>query len=85
MTSNGRAGSIPARGTNINNLKFSKIMPENEKYKYIYNKKDIKKDCKYCQKTDKNSNFSDYAYGFECILKRNKRKCNRCKSCYFGH
>lgn len=26
MTSNGRAGSIPARGTNINNLKFSKIM-----------------------------------------------------------
>ena len=60
-------------------------MPEKETYKHIYGKADIKKDCKYCQKTDKKSNFSDYAYGFECILKRSKRTCNRCKSCYFGH
>lgn len=66
-------------------FKFNKIMPEKETYKHIYNKKDINKNCKYCRKTDRKDNFSDYAYGFECILKRNKRNCNRCKSCYFGH
>ena len=84
MNSDVRVGSSPILGTNINNLKFDKIMPEKGYIFIFYGKEDIKKDCKYCQKTDKKVIFY-YAYGFECILKIDKRKCNRCKSCYFGH
>lgn len=51
--------------------------------KIIYGKEDIKKDCKYCHKTDRKS--FDSAYGFYCYIKHEKRNMNRCRTCYFGN
>ena len=56
-----------------------------------YGKDDIAQDCKYCSKTDKKgfgynlNGYGDYAYGFECKLRSNKRNAHRCRYCYFGH
>ena len=50
----------------------------------VYDESDIIKDCKYCQKTDRKSIIGGSAYGYECIIKREKRKMNRCRHCYFG-
>ena len=47
-------------------------------------KDDIIKDCKYCRKTDKKGFGTYHAYGYECQLKHEKRRCNRCRYCYFG-
>lgn len=46
-------------------------------------KNDIIRDCKYCRKTDKKGFGEFHAYGYECQLKREKRKANRCRWCYF--
>lgn len=59
-------------------------MEDNNPIIIIYGKEDIKKDCKYCIKTDKKHFMSGAAYGYECILTREHRNCNRCKTCYFG-
>ena len=48
-----------------------------------YGKEDIKKDCKFCNKTDRKR--SDVRYGYECIIKHEKRKMSRCCWCIFGH
>ena len=53
-------------------------------YYVIFGKEDIKKDCKFCQKTERKSILSDTAYGYECIIKNRKRKMNRCRWCYSG-
>ncbi len=50
-----------------------------------YDESDIIKDCKYCQKTDRKSIIGGAAYGYECIIKSEKRRMNRCRQCYFGH
>ena len=47
-------------------------------------KSDIITDCKYCRKTDRKGFGFDYAYGYECRIKSEKRNCNRCRYCYFG-
>ena len=47
-------------------------------------KEDIILDCKYCRKTDKKGFGLYHAYGHECMLKPEKRRCNRCRWCYFG-
>jgi len=41
------------------------------------------KDCKYCEKTNRNSLSS--CAGYECKIKPHKRKMKRCCWCYFGH
>lgn len=50
----------------------------------VRDKNDIIKDCKYCRKTDRKGFGSDYAYGYECRIKSEKRHCKRCRYCYFG-
>lgn len=50
----------------------------------IYDKSDIITDCKFCRKTEFKGYGSDYAYGYGCMLKSEKRNCNRCRHCYFG-
>ena len=52
-------------------------------YRIIWGKEDIKKDCKFCKKTD--SKHSGVSYGYECIIKSEKRKMHRCCWCWFGH
>ena len=37
-----------------------------------YDESDIIKDCKYCRKTDRKSIIGGSAYGYECIIKREK-------------
>lgn len=59
-------------------------MDENCGVYVSFGKEDIIKDCKYCHKTDKKGFGSHYAYGYECQLKPEKRRCNRCRQCYFG-
>lgn len=58
-------------------------MPIYKIIRIIFGKEDIIKDCKYCKKTDSKSIFRTFA-GYECIIKYEKRNCNRCKNCYFG-
>lgn len=45
----------------------------------LYDKKDIKMDCKFCVKGVHGS------YGYECKIKLRKRKMKRCCWCLFGH
>ena len=52
-------------------------------YYILWGKEDIKKDCKFCQKTERKS--LDAFNGYECEIKREKRKMKRCSWCYFGH
>lgn len=59
-------------------------MPIYEIIRKIFGKEDIIKDCKYCKKTNSKSIFRTFA-GYECTIKSEKRNCNRCKKCYFGH
>ncbi len=50
-----------------------------------YDESDIIKNCKYCRKVNKKSiAIGGAAYGYECIIKREKRRMNRCRQCYFG-
>lgn len=60
-------------------------MDDNCGVQVSYGKEDIIKDCKYCRETDRKGFGMDYAYGYECRLKLKKRRCNRCRYCYFGH
>ncbi len=50
-----------------------------------YDKNDIIKDCRYCSKSEKKGKGEFHAYGYQCALKREKRRANRCRHCYFGH
>lgn len=50
---------------------------------WSFGKDDIKKDCKFCEKTNRNSLSS--CAGYECTIKPHKRKMKRCCWCYFGH
>lgn len=52
-------------------------------YSVYFDKDDIKKDCKYCEKTNRSSLSS--CAGYECKIKLRKRKMKRCCWCYFGH
>ena len=52
---------------------------------YEWTKEDIIIYCRYCRKDDRKGFGFDHAYGYRCLIgKRQKRRANRCKHCYFG-